>query len=114
MDRFGYARTTAQLGAFVLLLLSASAQAGGLFAPKVFNTAPPQKATSSPGANNNLRKAALQPAFDSRQQHASRAASQWITGPTDAFRSVTPLPPGYGSEPLACELPYSLIPSPSR
>jgi hypothetical protein len=91
MDRFGYARTTAQLGAF-LLLLSASAQAGGLFAPKVFNTAPPQSATSSLGANN-LRKAALQPAIESRQQHASRAASQWITGPTDVFRSVTPLPP---------------------
>jgi hypothetical protein len=93
MDRFGYARTTAQLGALVLLLLSASAQAGGLFAPKIFNTAPPQSATSSPGANNNLYKAALQPALVSRQQHASRITGQWITGPTDVLRSVTPLPP---------------------
>ena len=93
MDRFGYARTTAKFGAFVLVLLSASTQAGGLFAPQVFISAAQQSAPYNQSARSELRKAALQPVFESRQKPPSRTDRHWINAPTETFRSAAPLPP---------------------
>jgi hypothetical protein len=93
MHRLGYTRTSVHLGIVIVVLLSANAQAGGVFAPKAFITAPQQSATYHRSTSNNLYKAALRPALEGRQEPADRTSNQWITAPADAFRSTTPQPP---------------------
>lgn len=93
MHRLGYTRTSVHLGIFIVVLLSANAQAGEVFATKAFMTAPLQSATYHRGTSNNLYKAALRPALEGRQEPAGSASNQWITAPAEAFRSTAPQPP---------------------
>jgi hypothetical protein len=84
MYRLGYARSIAQHSLLLALLLSAAAQAEGLFAPAVFITAPEQTRTQALSTRSGLEKAVLQSAAADRQLPANRNTGQWLS------QSVTP------------------------
>jgi hypothetical protein len=84
MHRLGYARSIAQHSLLLVLLLSAAAQAEGLFAPAVFITAPEQAHTQAISTRSGPEKAVLQSVAADRQLPADRNADQWLS------QSVTP------------------------
>jgi hypothetical protein len=93
MHSFDYRYPAGPIGAIVLMLLSAGAQAEELFAPNVFTSTPQLSEPYTQGTGNNLHKAALQQPIKGQKPPAANPASQWISAPTATSKSAVPLPP---------------------